>query len=237
MPTAKKSSQKIKSKSKVNLSASSSKAKFASPNFIVLKGSNDPLEKLIRMYVDDFVAHNRAAHEVATGLRVLGIGFRPVVDHITFRTLNVDHRAKEFLKYGYEYDAKLGVIEYDNWWARVYRKSGYPAIFIDQAFDGPRGKKALIPGWVKKFGDKVLHHVAIQVDDIESAIFYLEKQGIPMAGKVVGDKGTDLRQIFTQPEMIKGQAFSVLELAERHRGYSGFLPPQADGLMESTRLQ
>jgi len=31
-----------------------------------------------------------------------------------------------------------------------------------------------------------------------------------------------------------GQPFSVLELAERHRGYQGFSPPQADSLMKST---
>ena len=32
---------------------------------------------------------------------------------------------------------------------------------------------------------------------------------------------------FTAPEMVDGQPFSVLELAERHQGYQGFLPPQA----------
>lgn len=203
----------------------------------VLSGPNDPLEKLIQHYVDDFISNNRAAKVIYDGLRVLGIGFRPVIDHITFRTLNVEKRAKEFLSFGYQYDKKLGVIEYENWWAKVYRKMGYPTIFIDQAYDGPRGKGSLIPDWVRAFGDNVLHHVAIQVHDIESAIFYLEKQNVPFAGKIVGDKGTDLRQIFTQPEMKNGQAFSVVELAERHRGYTGFLPPQADGLMESTRIK
>jgi hypothetical protein len=34
--------------------------------------------------------------------------------------------------------------------------------------------------------------------------------------------------------MVDGQPFTVLELAERHRGYLGFLPPQADSLMKST---
>lgn len=198
-------------------------------------GANDPLEKLLAKYVDDFLSKNRSARVVSSGLRVIGIGFRPIIDHITFRTLKVEERAKEFFPYGYEYDTKLGVIEYENWWAKVYRKAGYPAIFIDQAFDGERGKDSLIPQWVKTFGDKTLHHIAIRVDEIEQAIFYLEKQGVAFAGKIVGGKETDLRQIFTQPELVKGQTFSVLELTERHGGYAGFLPPQADGLMESTR--
>lgn len=201
----------------------------------LLSGPNDPLEQLLRYYVQDFIANNSAAKVVADGMRVIGIGFRPVIDHLTFRTLNVETRAKEFLKYGYKYDTKLGVIEYENWWAKVYRKTGYPAIFIDQAYDGKRGKGSLIPEWVETFGDQVLHHVAIQVDDIEQAVFYLEKQGVPMAGSIVGDRGSDLRQIFTKPEMKKKKPFTVLELAERHRGYEGFLPPQAQGLMESTR--
>jgi len=199
-------------------------------------GANDPLETLLRGYIEDFIANNQAATVVADGMRVLGVGFRPIVDHLTVRTLDVEKRAKEFLDYGYAYDAKLGVIEYENWWAKVYRKPGYPALFLDQAFDGKRGHGSLIPDWVNTFGDKALHHIAIQVDDIENAIFYLEKQGVSFAGKVVGDKDTDLRQIFTAPEMKKGKAFSVLELTERHRGYTGFLPPQANGLMESTRI-
>ncbi len=200
------------------------------------KTANDPLAKLIQHYTDDFIAHNAAAKTVADGLHVIGIGFRPIIDHMTFRTLDVEERAKEFLQHGYVYDEKLGVIEYENWWAKVYRKLGHPALFIDQAFDGERGKESLIPDWVKTFGDKVLHHIAIQVDDINHAIYALEKQGVVFAGKVVGERGTDLRQIFTAPEMKKGKAFSVLELTERHHGYCGFLPPQADGLMESTRV-
>jgi|GEM_PF-143046 len=199
-------------------------------------GSNDPLEKLLRSYVDYYIAENRAARTTADGLRVIGVGFRPIIDHITFRTHNVDVRAREFLSLGYQYDEKLGVIAYENWWAKVYRKKGYPVIFIDQAYDGPKGKGSLIPDWVNEFGDKVLHHIAIQVDDIEQSVFYLEKQGVAFGGSIVGDRGTDLRQIFSAPEMRNGKAYSVLELAERHRGYEGFLPPQADGLMESTRL-
>lgn len=198
-------------------------------------GPNDPLEQLLRGYLDEYIESNSAARVVATGLKIIGVGFRPIIDHITFRTHDVDERSKEFLKYGYVYDEKLGVIEYENWWAKVYRKQGYPSIFIDQAYDGERGKESLIPAWVDTFGDKVLHHVAILVDNIEESIFYLEKQGVPFADKVVGKRGTDLRQIFTKPEMKEGKAYSVLELTERHSGYGGFLPPQADGLMESTR--
>ncbi len=221
MATARKSNKKI------------SRKKNLEPVFPA--GIKDALERRLDDYIHDFARNNSAACVVADGMRVLGIGLRPIVDHITFRTLDVDKRAKEFIQAGYEYDAHLGIIEYENWWAKVYRKAGYPAVFIDQAYSGARGKGSLIPEWVRAFGDQVLHHVAIKVDDIETAIFYLEKQGVQFAGSIVGDRGTDLRQIFSKPEMKSGKSFTVLELTERHRGYKGFLPPQADGLMESTR--
>lgn len=192
-------------------------------------GTPDPLEQALRSYLDDFVAHNKAAQVVASGLKVVGVGLRPVIDHITFRSLRVEERAKEFLHFGYAYDSKLGVIEYDNWWARVYRKPGYPAIFIDQAFDGDRGKNSLIPDWVHAFGDKIPHHVTIQVDDIENAVFFLEKQGIPFEGRILGNRGADLRQIFARPEVSNGKEFTVLELVERHRGYTGFTPSRPSG--------
>ena len=195
----------------------------------------DPLESLLRQYVDDFIRQNQAAQVVANGLRVIGIGFWPIIDHLTFRTFNIDEHAKEILKLKYVYDSELGVLEYNNWFAKVYRKPGYPAIFIDQAYSGARGKGSLIPDWVKAFGDKTLHHVALRVEEIEQSVFFLEKQGVHFAGQIVGERGTDLRQIFTQPEVKKGKPFSVIELTERHRGFAGFSPPQANRLMESTR--
>lgn len=197
-----------------------------------LTGAQDPLEVLLRRYIDQFIANNQAAKVVAAGLKVIGIGFRPVIDHMTFRTLDVDERAKEFQKYGYRYDTKLEIINYEHWWAKVYRKPGYPTLFIDQAFQGKRGGKSVIPDWVNAFGDKMPHHVAIQVDDIEAAVFYLEKQGIPFEAKILGDKNTDVRQAFTKPEMRNKKIFTVLELIERHRGNTFFLPPQTDGAEE-----
>ena len=198
--------------------------------------SGDPLEILLKHYVKDFVRQNHAARILAEGLEAVGIGFWPVIDHLTFRTHDIDKRAEEFLKHKYTYDSEFGVLEYNNWFAKVYRKPGFPALFIDQAYLGERGKGSLIPDWVKAFGDKTLHHVAVRVEDIEKAVSSLHKKGVKLAGEIVGDAGSDLRQIFTEPEMKQGKAFSVVELTERHRGYGGFSPPQANRLMESTRL-
>lgn len=193
------------------------------------------LDKLLDEYIQRFLEGNRAGRHLAGKLSDCGVGLRPLLDHLTIRTHDVDRRARQFLEFGYHQDQKIGVLEFDSWWAKVYRKPGYPTLFIDQAFEDERGKSSLIPRWVDAHGDECFHHVAILVEDIELAISALERDGFQMAGDIVGSPGSDLRQIFTEPEKVKGEVYTVLELIERHNGYEGFMPPQADSLMESTR--
>jgi len=193
--------------------------------------TNRELDGLIERMVTEYVARNRAAKILKGLLDDAGVGFFPVVDHLTLRTLDIDRRAEQFVALGYAFDETL---QYDDWYAKVYRKVGYPALFVDQAYGDDRGKSSIIPGWVKTFGDQVFHHIAVRVEDIDKAVERLKKNGVVFAGKIVGAAGGQLRQIFSSPEMVDGQPFTVLELAERHRGYLGFLPPQADSLMKSS---
>ena len=189
------------------------------------------LEDTIIRYLNEYVERNKAATIVREALDDIGIGLYPVLDHITIRTKNIDARAEEFLQLGYAYSETL---HYDDWWAKVYRASGCPALFVDQAYDDERGRTSIIPGWVTQFGDHTLHHIAILVTDIETCVTRLNSKGVNLAGQIVGERGGDLRQIFSVPEMVDGKPFSVLELTERHRGYQGFSPPQANSLMQST---
>ena len=189
------------------------------------------LDALIEAMVTDYVAHNRAARVLKAMLDAAGVGLYPVVDHLTLRTADIDRRAQPFVDLGYAYAETL---HFTDWYAKVYRKVGYPALFVDQAYPDDRGKTSIIPGWVKAFGDKAFHHVAVRVEDIEGAMATLKDKGVVFAGAIVGERGGPLRQIFSAPETVNGQAFSVLELAERHRGYQGFSPPQADSLMKSS---
>ncbi len=189
------------------------------------------LDGLIERMIAKYVSGNRAANVLRASLDEAGVGFYPVADHLTLRTLDIDRRAEEFTRLGYGYSE---TIEYEDWYAKVYRKVGYPALFVDQAYSDERGRTSIIPGWVNTFGDQVFHHVAVRVEDIERAMERLKTKGVVFTGQIVGARGGQLRQIFTVPEMVDGQPFSVLELAERHRGYQGFSPPQADSLMKST---
>jgi catechol 2,3-dioxygenase-like lactoylglutathione lyase family enzyme len=192
---------------------------------------NLELDRVLERMVTDYLEHNDAAMALKNMLDDVGTGFWPVVDHVTLRTKGIDRRAEPFVALGYVYDE---TIEFEDWYAKVYRKTGYPALFVDQAYADDRGKTSIIPGWVDRFGDQVFHHIAVRVEDIEQAIERLKQRGVVFAGKIVGEPGGRLRQIFTAPEMVAGQPFSVLELAERHRGYQGFLPPQADSLMKAS---
>jgi len=189
------------------------------------------LDDLMERMVADYLARNRAASVLKMMLDETGVGFSPLIDHVTIRTFDIDRGATPFVDLGYAYDETL---QYDDWYAKVYRKTGYPALFVDQAYPDERGKTSIIPGWVNTFGDKVFHHVAARVEDIDKAVARLKQKGVVFAGNIVGAPGDHLRQIFSSPEMVDGQPFSVLELAERHCGYLGFLPPQADSLMKSS---
>jgi len=189
------------------------------------------LDALIHRMTDEYLKGNHAARIVNESLTEVGIGFSPVVDHLTIRTADIDTRAEEFVTLGYAYSETL---EFDDWYAKVYRCPGYPALFVDQAYPDERGKTSIIPAWVTQFGDRVFHHLAIRVHDIEQSIAKLRARGIVFVGQIVGARGGKLRQIFTAPEMVDGHPFSVLELAERHQGYQGFSPPQADSLMRAT---
>lgn len=127
----------------------------------LIQGYDAPVARL----VDQYFRENEAAR---TALDLANRAGRPfVIDHITIRTRRVDARAREFTDLGFEYRDEL--IEYPDqgWWAKVYRKAGMPAVFIDQAYDDARGGKSLLPAWVDRFGDQALHHVAIRVPDIE----------------------------------------------------------------------
>jgi hypothetical protein len=195
----------------------------------MLKGAE--LDDLLGRMVAGYLKGNRAARILREGLDVAGVGFWPVIDHLTVRTFDIDRRAQQFVDLGYVYSE---TIEFEDWYAKVYRLPGYPALFIDQAYPDDRGKSSLIPAFVQAFGDDVLHHVAVRVEDIERSIGALEARGVFFAGEIAGERGGEIRQIFSAPEMIDGRAFSVLELTERHRGYQGFSPPQADQLMKSS---
>ena len=189
------------------------------------------LEQRIDSYIHEYVSRNRSAHIAKEVLDAAGVGVKPLVDHITLRTRNIDQRAQEFLPLGYSHAETL---EYSDWHAKVYRAAGFPALFVDQAYDDERGVTSVIPRWVDQFGDQTLHHIAILVEDIEAAIQRLQQKGVVFAGSILGEKGEVIRQIFSVPEQVDGAPFSVLELIERHAGYQGFSPPQADALMQST---
>ena len=197
----------------------------------------DKAEKAVFQYIEGFVKNSNPARILKEHLERIGIGLFPVVDHITVRTLDVDRRAKEFLRLGFRWDrtvGKNGVLEYDDWWAKVYRKPGLPAVFIDQAFKNPLGNTSVIPPWVRRFSDKALHHIAVRVEDIEKAVLLMKAKGIRFAGPIVGARDTDLRQVFTAADVKQGHPFTVVEIIERHRGYMGFSPPAADALMKSS---
>ena len=55
------------------------------------------LDDLLGTMVTEYVVHNRAAGILKTMLDDCGIGFTPVIDHVTIRTFDIDHGAEPFI--------------------------------------------------------------------------------------------------------------------------------------------
>src|SRR5437867_11584535 len=125
------------------------------------------LEAVIDGLLKNYLSRNLAARVLQAGLDEVGVGFRPGVDHLTIRTLDIDRRVEEFLRLGYSYSETLN---YDDWFAKVYRAPGRPPLLIDHACPDPRVRSSIIPAWVAKFGDRTPHHVAVLPGDIARAI-------------------------------------------------------------------
>jgi len=192
-----------------------------------------------KKYIQDlctiYLNTNKSAFKVVEQIKQAGVGWFQMIDHITFRTHNIEKKAQEIKVFGYVYEETL---EFKNWWGNIYSLKGMPLVFIDQSYEGKKGEGSLIKEWVDDFGDEGLHHLAILVENIEESVdFFISKLNIEFSSGIYGDPKANLRQIFTKPEIKNGKAFSVLELIERNNGYLGLLPPQADKLMESTRIK
>ena len=190
--------------------------------------TNTHVDAVIWDYIDRYARQNRAAATIRAALDEVGVGLRPVLDHISIRTRDVLERALEFEALGFGYDDHLGVIERDTWWAKVYRKPGFPAIYLDQPFADQRGNESPLRRWVDKFADDQLHHMAISVDRIEHAIERFSALGIEFTGQILGEPASEYRQIYTVAEMVDGEPFTTLELIERRWGFTGFLSPAAN---------
>lgn len=166
------------------------------------------------------------------------------IDHAAIRTHDVKKVAEKYEKLGWEFDEKIDYPE-EGWWAKVYRHPLYITLFIDQSYEEEKGKDQIIKRWVDKFGEYKFHHIAVLLDEeveIEKVIDMLKKKGIEFPGKITGQKGSRLRQTFTQAETVDGFPYTVLELTQRNRDpktgkiYYGFINEQADSLMKDSVL-
>jgi hypothetical protein len=142
-------------------------------------GSNSQqIDVFFADYISRFLSENEAARYIANELSNCGVGLMPLIDHCTLRTLDVDKQAEDLFPLGFSHDQTLGTLEFDNWWAKIYRKPGYPSLFVDQTFAGERGVASLITDWVHTHGDQCFHHIDILVEDIDHAIEKMKSRKI-----------------------------------------------------------
>ncbi|HNX68067.1 MAG TPA: hypothetical protein PLL75_05705 [Candidatus Omnitrophota bacterium] len=181
--------------------------------------SSGALEISLKKYAEDFALENHAAQVVLRGLSLVGVGFRPLLDHLIFRTVHLKQRAQEFLDLGYERDLDAKVFTKKGHGVEVLRKDCAGAILLEH----PHDKAGL--DWVAKFGDKAPCALAIRVEEIEEAVFRLEKQAVGFLRPAAGSHEDTLREIAAVPGMKDGKECGHLILVERHAGDQRFYAP------------
>lgn len=97
--------------------------------------------------------------------------------------------------------------------------------------------------WLLAFGRRVNHFTA-RVDDVAVWQERMRAAGVPMKGEIEGAPGGDLRQTATAASSLdvvlrdggtRSMPYAYFEIAERHRGFDGFLGPQARQLFDMTK--
>ena len=184
-------------------------------------GCKDPalLEQILKQYAAGLALENTAARVVTRGLSLVGIGIRPILDHFIFRTVHLKERTNEFLELGYERDSTAKVLDHKGHGVEVFRRGCAPAILVEH----PHEKAGL--DWVAHFGDKKPYTMALRVDDIEEAVFRLEKQSVGFIRPPAGKRGETLREIAALSEVKDGKNAHHLVLVERHEGDQRFYSP------------
>ena len=177
------------------------------------------LEQVLKQYAANLAVENSAARVVTRGLSLVGIGVRPVLDHFVFRTVHLKERTREFLDLGYERDHTAKVLEPRGHGVEVLRRGCAPPILVEH----PHEKAGL--EWVAHFGDQKPYAMALRVDDLEDAVFHLEKQAVAFLRPPAGKHGEVLREIAAVPDMKDSRPASYLVLVERHAGDARFYSP------------
>ena len=186
-----------------------------------VSGDKDPavLEQSLKSYAADLAAENTAVRVVTRGLSLVGIGLRPVLDHFIFRTVHLKERVSEFLNLGYERDLTAKVLGHKGHGVEVFRKGDAPAILVEH----PHEKAGL--DWVGHFGDKKPYAMALRVEDLDEAVFRMEKQAVGFIRPPAGKHGETLREIAALPEVKDSKHAHHLILVERQLGDARFYAP------------
>lgn len=107
-------------------------------------------------------------------------------------------------------------------------------------------RESQFAAWVVVHGYDV-NHFTIRSPDIERTVAAFRRAGVPMKGSIEGRRGSKLRQSATvavteNVPVMEGRRrttmpwpYAYLEIAQRRKGFEGFLGPQATHLFEMTR--
>jgi hypothetical protein len=81
-------------------------------------------------FISHFLSKNEATFYIANELSNFAVGLMQLIYHCILCTLDVVKRAGNLLSIGFFHDHVLITLKFYNWWAKVYRKPGYPSLYV-----------------------------------------------------------------------------------------------------------
>ncbi len=183
-----------------------------------MNGFVDPLDKIFDGYIKNICEDSIAIKTFFRALSLVGIGARPVLDHIIFRTSSPRQIIAPFLEFGYGRDLNARILPDSSSW-EIYRCENAPAILLSI----PHTKEEL--DWLNRWEDDHPYVIAVRVKDIDQAVFNLEKQGVIFLRPSTGSAKENLREIAIAPSTVEGMDKSFLLLVERHQQSRDFYAP------------
>lgn len=173
----------------------------------------------INAYLKEFRAHYPVADAFLKSLSLVGVGVWPVADHLLFRVYDGAPKTEELLALGYKLKSKKVAHESRGSLITAYAQVSFPDILIETPSKKGVGEASQ---WIEKNNQQELAGLAIRVEEIESAVYFLEKQGVKFHYPIHGKTPEALRWIKMSISENDGASDSAFFLLERRGAWDHY---------------
>jgi len=173
----------------------------------------------INSYLEEFKSRYPVVEVFFKSLALVGVGIWPVVDHLLFRVYDGTEKTEELLSLGYVLKSKKVAHESRGSLITSYAQISFPDVLVETPAKKGVGDAA---NWIDKNSESELAGMAIRVEEIEKAVYFLEKQNIKFYYPIHGARSETLRWIKMVLKEAGDQSDSAFFLLERRGAWDRY---------------